>query len=199
MRGGRRSRGRQHRSGPIAAPRLLLLVLIALLWPAPPLAAHEGQPFPLLEDAEAGPYRLDLWGDPDFGDAEFWIVVDEGGQPGALSVAIAAFPEADPAHRIERRADWMPTRGRPEEARFGVVGLPLDRDGWWLVSVSVEGPDGRGEARARVELRSLGPSGRAALGYTIPFAFLAALALAEGLRRRRARGTLAAGRALSTL
>jgi hypothetical protein len=169
----------------------LSVLLIAGL--APPAAAHGGQPYPLIEKVEAGPYQLDLWGDPDFGDAEFWVLVDGAVAADSLAVRLLAFPESDPAHEIEATADWQPTSGQPESARFVAEGLPFDRDGWWAVTLQVEGPEGQGKARTRVEVRSLGPSGREALYYLIPFVFLAIIARAHRLRLRRFR-ELAAGR-----
>ena len=176
------------------------LALIACLglgvgpW-APTVGAHEGQPYPVLEGAEVGPYRIDLWSDPDFGEGEFWMIVADAADPAALEVRLDAAPEAEPQHRLEALAAWQPTKDRPDAARY-VALLPLDRDGWWTVDLSVAGPSGAGSARTRVEVRSLGPSRREALAYLLPFGFLALLVAAHQLRRgRRARSGEAAASA----
>lgn len=148
-----------------------------------PAGAHEGQPYPILRQVEAGPYRIDLWADPDFGEGEFWVVAQGSSDPAALEVRLSAEPERGRREPLVGLANWQPTRNRPESPRY-VALLPLDRDGWWQMQIDIDGPPGHGHAEARFEVISLGPSRREALSYLIPFALILLLAVGHQLRRR---------------
>src|ERR1700690_2532114 len=72
-----------------------IAVALWLLLPAP-ARAHNGPPFPIIENQKVGPCVISLWTHPDVGTGTFFVLVDPlpGGKiPDDLKVEIGIQPE----------------------------------------------------------------------------------------------------------
>jgi len=164
--------------------RLTAALCLTAAWPRLALA-HEGPPFPIIQDERVGPYVVSVWTDPDIGIGTFYVILET--PPGA--------PFPDPtAVRIGVR----PVTGRLPEAvydasrertRVGarlVAEVAFDRGELWHVRIEIVGPAGGGELTAQVEATPDGTLG--ALGlliYSFPFVLVAVLWWRAAVVRRR--------------
>jgi hypothetical protein len=171
------------------APAALLLSLTAA-----PARAHEGPPFPIVQDRLLGRYRVSIWTDPDATDdgtagGSFWVIVQSstGARPDARTrVTLAARP-LDRAG-AERHAVALP---QPDEPSRYFTKLVLDHEGEWRVEASLDGPWGATTTSADVAATyNLRPPIGALPFMLLPFilvGFLWLKALRTGRRRRAAR------------
>jgi hypothetical protein len=173
----------------MARPRRRPVFLLILGWlsaavPAAPAQAHQGPPFPILEDQRVGPYVASVWTDPDIGTGTFYVVLEA---PEGKSL-----PE-----RTRVRIGVQPVSGRlPEtvytaEAQNGsqkghyYTAVSLDRQEMWKVRVLLDGSNGGGELATQVEATPDGTIGPIALFiYPLPFLAVGFLWLKAALRRR---------------
>jgi len=147
---------------------LLALALCGLL-PARPLRAHQGPPFPIVEDRRVGPYVASVWTDPDIGNGTFYVILE-------------AAPGRDLPSRTGVRIGVQPTSGRPAEALYDAAPqavrqgaryfttVPFAHGGMWRVRVLLDGPQGGGTLTAEVEATpdgTIGPIGLVV--YLLPF------------------------------
>jgi len=152
-----------------------------------PALAHTGTAIPLLTDADAGPYRLALWANPEVQEATFWVLLPDATAPAeAFAIALTLAPEDGHAGPRTIQMAWEPSPGVPGEHRYEAI-TALDAPGAWSVVASVEGPDGHGEANATFEALPEGPTDYEGWASVLPFALLGLL-FAGGYwaRRRRA-------------
>ena len=161
-------------------PAALALLLLSWL-PARPVEAHEGPPFPILEDRRAGPYVASVWTDPDIGTATFYVVLEKPRPPEGTRVRIGVRPLS--VRRAEAVFEAAPQPVRTGARYFAAV--PLDRGGMWRVRVFLESPEGGGTLAAEVEATpdgTIGPVGLVV--YLVPFLAVGFLWLKAVLRRR---------------
>src|SRR5580704_903265 len=72
---------------------VLLAALMA--WMGPSALAHNGPPFPIIENRPVGPVTISVWTNPDVGTGSFFVLVDPpaGGKvPNDLKVDVAVQP-----------------------------------------------------------------------------------------------------------
>jgi hypothetical protein len=150
--------------------------------------AHEGPPFPIVQDLVAGAYRLSVWTDPDATDdgsagGSFWVIVHAaaGVDPDAgTRVTVTARPldrEGPP-----RTAGAAPQVGAPSRFFARVV---LDHEADWRVEISVDGPMGQARTSADVAATyNLRPPLITLPFLVLPFLLVGCLWL-TALRRRR--------------
>ncbi len=138
------------REGERVRKRLKLLCLLAiLLLPARPVRAHSGGLYPVLLDREVGPYRVDLWIDPDLGGGEVQIRVRTGAgdplpRPEALRVELTLTPEGPEGSVLAVTARW--------DGEGFVARVPFGVPGPWQGRVRIAGPEGGGEATFPVQV-----------------------------------------------
>jgi hypothetical protein len=77
-----------------AGVSLGLLVVLLLVSPVP-ASAHNGPPFPIIENKKVGPCIVALWTHPDVGTGAFYVFVEPapgGTVPGELNIKIGVQP-----------------------------------------------------------------------------------------------------------
>jgi len=154
--------------------------LLAALLCTPPARAHEGPPFAILVDQPAGPYVVDVWGDPDIGTATFFVLL-ETPPPEGTAVRVGVRP-------VSGRLPEVTYPAEPQAVRQGAryfTEVPLDRGEMWRLRVLLDGPAGHGELAGEVlatPAGSLGPVDL--LIYSFPFLAIGFLWLKAVLRRR---------------
>lgn len=149
-------------------------IAIVFLLGALPARAHQGPPFPIVEDQHAGPYTVSVWTDPDVGTGTFFVILDP---PAKARVRIGLQP-------VSGRLPEKVYETDPERDRYFTT-APLDKAEMWRVHILLDGPKGNGELKAEVEATpdgTLGPLG--SLVYLLPFAGVGFLWLKATMRRR---------------
>ena len=153
--------------------------------------AHSGPPFPIVTDRVAGPYRVDVWTDPDAtndGSAagQFWVIVHRTGATAAVpeGTKVAVRIAADGAAAGEREQIADPVGGDPSR-RFAY--LVMDHEGRFAVRVTIDGGLGRAEVDTSVDATyDLRPAPALLFVYALPFLAVGLLWSKLLIRRRRA-------------
>ncbi len=161
------------------------LTLVALLAGTIPRAlAHNGPPFPIIENRQVGPVTISVWTNPDVGTGSFFVLVDPqaGGKiPSDLKVDVAVQPLT---RRLPEKsyAAWRENlHGQVEYKTL----VPFDAQETWRVRVTVASEDGRGEAVANVEVTPPGLGRWDMLLYLLPFLGVGFLWFKAVMRKRR--------------
>jgi hypothetical protein len=161
-----------------------LAVLVSLF--SAPAAAHNGPPFPIIENQRVGPCIISLWTHPDIGTGLFFVVVDPvpgAAIPSDLKFKIGVQPESgrlpESFYTLDRDND---VKGQVDYKTF----VQFDRDEFWRVRLVLESSQGRGEAFSRVEATPVGFGRWDLLFFLSPF-LLVALLWCLGMSRRRSR------------
>lgn len=153
-----------------------------------PLSAHDGPPYPIVSDQEAGPYRLSVWTDPDTTDdgtpaGQFWVRLETlNGEevPGATGVRVAIRPLDRAGRELTSRAGAV--RG---DVTNQFAALVMDHEGRFAVRAEVDGPLGAASVDAEVNATyDLRPAPYLLLLYVAPFV-LVGLLWGRLLARRR--------------
>jgi len=166
---------------------LLFVLLLLAGWPRTlPVLSHEGPPFPIIEDAEVGPYMVSVWTDPDIGIGRFFVILEtpEGQTdfPEPTLVEVAVWP-------VSGRLDEVAYRAEPQRTRVGAryyAEVAFDQGEMWHVRVRIESPQGGGTLDAEVEATpdgTIGPMGL--ILYALPFLAIGFLWLKAFLSRRK--------------
>ena len=145
---------------------MLWLALVgALVLMLPTLAgAHNGPPFPILENQKIGPCVIALWTHPDVGTGTFFVIVEPppgGAIPKDLKIKIGVQPES--GRLPEAVYDLQPddTRGQVQYKTL----VEFDRDEFWRVRLVLDSALGGGEAFARSAARAKAASPRRVRNY----------------------------------
>lgn len=157
----------------------LLLMLCALA------SAHNGPPFPIIENQRVGPCIISLWTHPDVGTGTFFVIVDPppgGAIPGDLKVQIGIQPESGRLPEVVYKADRDDTRGQVDYK----TAVEFDRDEFWRVRLVLDSSQGHGEVFSRVEATPVGLGRWDLLFFLSPF-LLVAFLWYRGMSRRRNR------------
>jgi hypothetical protein len=160
---------------------LLVLQLAAPI----PATAHNGPPFPIIENQKVGPCVISLWTHPDVGTGTFFVMVDPvpGGRiPDDLKVEIGIQPESGRLPEVVYTLERDDTRGQVQYKTLA----DFDRDEFWRVRLVLESSQGRGEAFSRVEATPTGFGRWDLLFFLLPFLIVALLFL-RGMSRLRKR------------
>jgi|HubBroStandDraft_2_1064218.scaffolds.fasta_scaffold234029_2 hypothetical protein len=156
-------------------------LLLAMTCPA---AAHNGPPFPIIEDQRVGPCVIALWTHPDVGTGTFWIMVDpppHGAVPKDLKVQIGVQP-------VSGRLPEKRYAARPDNQRGQIqfyVEVPFDAQERWRVHLLLDSSAGHGESTATVEVTPPGLGRWDLLWYASPFAAVGFLWFRALVRRRK--------------
>jgi hypothetical protein len=152
-----------------------------------PAQAHNGPPFPILEDKKMGPYVISLWTHPDLGTGTFFVIVDPppgGTVPSDLKVQIAVQPES--ARIPEVVYDTWRDSVR-DHVQYDNNRVAFDKQEFWRVRLILHSAKGSVEAFSRVEPTPTGLGKWDLLFYALPFGFVIFLWV-RGITRPRKRG-----------
>ena len=162
-----------------------LLLALWLMWPAP-ASAHNGPPFPIIENQKVGPCIVALWTHPDVGTGAFYVFVEPapgGAIPNDLKIRIGVEPVTGRLPETFYEAQRVKSRGQVQynaQAAF-------DRQELWRVRLVVQSSQGGGEATAQVEVTPPGFGRWDLLFFLLPFLFVAFLWFRGVSRARRRR------------
>jgi hypothetical protein len=145
-----------------------LLLLALLVGGGLRAYAHNGPPFPIVENQRVGPWTVAVWTNPDVGTGTFFIMVDPppGGTVGSdLKVGVAVQPLTGRLPEKNYGAWREKMRGQVEYKTL----IPFDAQEMWRVRVTLAGSQGGGETVANVEVTPPGLGRWDLLLYLLPF------------------------------
>lgn len=163
-----------------ASARIATVLLLVL-----PARAHNGPPFPIIENQKVGPCLISLWTHPDVGTGTFFVLVDPlpGSKiPDDLKITIGVQPESGRLAEVVYPATRDDTRG---QAQYKVL-AEFDRDEFWKIRLTITSVQGSGEALSRVEATPPGFGRWDLLLYLLPFLAVAFLWI-RGIAKMRNR------------
>jgi hypothetical protein len=161
-----------------------LLFVLLLLLPAP-ASAHNGPPFPIIENKKVGPCIVALWTHPDVGTGAFYVFVEPppgGTVPNDLKIQIGVQPATGRLPETFYDAARVKSRG---PVQFNAQAA-FDRQELWRVRLVVQSSQGSGEATTQVEVTPPGFGRWDLLFYLLPFLLVAFLWF-RGISRTRRR------------
>jgi hypothetical protein len=165
------------------------LLACALLAGAYPSAfAHNGPPFPIIENRRVGPVVISVWTNPDVGTGSFFVMVDPpaGGKiPNDLKVNVAVQPLTGRLPEKQYAAWRENLHGQVEYKTL----VPFDQQEMWRIRVTLTSSEGGGEAEANVEVTPPGLGSWDMLLYLLPFLGVGFLWFKAAMRKRRGRPT----------
>ncbi len=164
-------------AGLLAAAALVLLLAL-------PANAHNGPPFPIIENHKMAGCTVSLWTHPDIGTGTFFVLVDPvpGGKiPGDLKVDIGIQPESGRLAEVIYPAVREDSRGQVEYN----VSAQFDRDEFYRVRLVLRSSHGTEEALSRVEATPAGYGRWDLLLFLLPFLSVGFLWFRGMSRRRR--------------
>jgi len=175
---------------PTGAGKVSVGVLVALLLVLPlPAGAHNGPPFPIIENKKVGSCIVALWTHPDVGTGAFYVFVEP--VPGAtlpddLRIKIGVQPVTGRLPETFYEAERVKSRG---PVQYNAV-AEFDRQELWRVHLVIQSSQGGGEATAQVEVTPPGFGRWDLLLYLLPFLIVAFLwfhGISRMKRRKNAR------------
>jgi hypothetical protein len=167
----------------------IALVMILLLMLPAPARAHNGPPFPIIENRKVGPCIVALWTHPDVGTGAFYVFLEPGpggAIPNDLKIQIGVQPLTGRLPETFYSAMQVKSRGQVQynaQAQF-------DRQELWRVHLVLQSSQGNGEATAQVLVTPPGFGRWDLLFFLLPFllvAFLWFRGISRVRRRRNAR------------
>jgi hypothetical protein len=156
-----------------------------VLWLLVPAQAHNGPPFPIIENQKLGPCIVSLWTHPDIGTGAFFVLVDPlpGSKiPDDLKIGIGVQPESGRLPEVVYAATRQDTRGQLEYKALA----EFDRDEFWRIRLVLQSSQGSSEVLSRVEATPPGFGRWDLLLYLLPFLAVAFLWF-RGMTRTRNR------------
>ena len=167
----------------ISIAGLLATAILALVF-ALPASAHNGPPFPIIENRKMAGCTISLWTHPDIGTGTFFVLVDPipGGKiPDGLTVGIGIQPESGRLAEVIYPAVRQDSRGQVEY----FASAQFDRDEFYRVRLILRGSQGTEEALSRVEATPPGYGKWDLLLFLLPFLAVGFLWFRGFARRRR--------------
>jgi len=164
-----------------------LLVVLLLLLPTQ-AGAHNGPPFPIIENKKVGPCIVALWTHPDVGTGAFYVFVEPA--PGStlpddLKIKIGVQPVTGRLPERVYEAERVKSHG---QVQYNAL-ADFDRQELWRVRLVIQSAQGGGEATAQVEVTPPGFGRWDLLLYLLPFLLVAFLWFRGVSRARRRRNT----------
>ncbi len=163
---------------------LLPVTLLAMSGPA--ARAHNGPPFPIVENRPVGPVVISVWTNPDVGTGSFFVMVDPpaGGKiPADLKVDIAVQPVSGRLPEKHYSATLEKLRGQVEYKAL----VPFDAQEKWRIRTTLTSSQGGGEAVADVDVTPPGLGSWDMLLYLLPFLGIGFLWFKAAMRKRQPR------------
>jgi hypothetical protein len=155
-----------------------------VFWLLLPARAHNGPPFPIIENQKVGPWVVSLWTHPDVGTGTFFVLVDPlpgSTIPDDLKIGIGVQPESGRLPEVVYVAARDDTRGQVEFKALA----DFDRDEFWRIRLVLQSSQGSGEMISRVEATPPGFGRWDLLLYLLPFLAVAFLWFRGMTRTRR--------------
>ncbi len=146
--------------------------------------AHNGPPFPILENQHVGPVMISVWTNPDVGTGSFFVMVDPtpgGTIPDDLKVNIAVQPLTGRLPEKSYSAWREKLHGQVEYKAL----VPFDAEEMWRVRVTVASSQGSGEIAANVSVTPPGLGRWDMLLYLLPFLGIGFLWFKAVMRKRK--------------
>jgi len=162
------------------------LSVVLLLTLPPPAGAHNGPPFPIVENKRMGPCIVALWTHPDVGTGAFYVFVEPapgGSVPDDLKIKIGVQPATGRLPETFYEAQRVKSRGQVQynaQADF-------DRQELWRVRLVLQSSQGGGEETTQVEVTPPGFGRWDLLLYLLPFLLVAFLWFRGITRAKRRR------------
>jgi hypothetical protein len=150
-----------------------------------PARAHNGPPYPIIENQKVGPCIISLWTHPDVGTGTFFVLADPlpGSKiPDDLKIRIGVQPESGRLPEVVYAAAREDNRGQAEYKALA----EFDRNEFWRVRLVLQSSQGSGEMLSRVEATPPGFGRWDLLLYLLPFLAVAFLWF-RGITRMRNR------------
>lgn len=148
----------------LAGPALTWLGLAVILLFVPRSVQAHGGGTPQLINAQAGPYWMSVWTDPDpirVGEFHVTVAVSEAPKPGAstreagdLVLDAAVLVRMEPVSQSGATLVAAATRDNAVNKLFYEADLTLPAEGQWRVDILVDGPTGAGDASFDIEASS---------------------------------------------
>jgi hypothetical protein len=161
---------------------LATVALVPLL--ASTAKAHNGPPFPIIENRRMAGCVISLWTHPDIGTGTFFVLIDPvaGGKiPEDLKVEIGIQPESGRLAEVLYPAIREDSRGQVEYK----ASAEFDRDEFYRVRLVLRSSQATEEALSRVEATPAGYGRWDLLLYLLPFLAVAFLWLRGMSQRHR--------------
>ena len=174
---------RRKGAGETSVELLLVLLLLAPM----PASAHNGPPFPIIENKKVGPCIVALWTHPDVGTGAFYVFVEPvpgSTLPADLKLKIGVQPVTGRLPERFYEAERAKSHG---PAQYNAQ-ADFDRQELWRVRLVIQSAQGSGEATANVEVTPPGFGRWDLLFYLLPFLFVAFLwfrGISRAKRRRK--------------
>jgi hypothetical protein len=168
-----------------------------LLMLSTPANAHNGPPFPIIENQKVGPCVVALWTHPDVGSGAFYVFVEPapgGTLPSDLKIQIGVQPLTGRLPETFYAAQRVKSRGQVQYNAQAV----FDRQELWRVRLVVQSSQGSGEATAQVEVTPPGFGRWDLLFFLLPFLLIAFLWF-RGISRVRRRRNGRLGKEIRTV
>jgi len=165
--------------------RVIALMLLVCLVNLPTAHAHQGPPFPIIMDEPLGDYVVQVWTDPDIGEATFFVILETpAGDPPSEVPTVSMW--AEPVNkRLERTSYEAHQQNLRNRMQFESKPY-FDIQDMWNVGFVITPPGGTPlELKAEVESTppGLGPWDLAI--YLLPFLLFGGLWLMGLVRKRR--------------
>lgn len=158
----------------------MLLALYAL-----PANAHNGPPFPIIENQKMGPCMISLWTHPDIGIGTFFVFAEPApGEsiPKDLKFSLGIQPESK---RLQEVVYPMAREDDHGQVQYK-ASVDFDRDDFFRVRLILQDAQGKAETFSRVEATPVGFGRWDLLVYLLPFLAIGFLWF-RGIARRRTR------------
>jgi hypothetical protein len=175
---------------PTSAGGVSVGLLVGLLLVRPtPASAHNGPPFPIIENRKVGPCTVALWTHPDVGTGAFYVFLEpapDAALPDDLKIKIGVQPVTGRLPETFYEAARVKSLG---QAQYNAQ-AEFDRQELWRVRLVIQSSQGGGEATAQVEVTPPGFGRWDLLLYLLPFLIVAFLwfhGISRMKRRKKAR------------
>jgi hypothetical protein len=163
---------------------MIWIAIVSLLGAARQASAHEGPPYPIMNNKMIGPCIVSVWADPDVGVGTFYIILEppKGATlPEDLTVEIGVRPVSGRLPESRYKSVRENLKGQTQfkaEVQF-------DAEERWLTRVFLNSSQGGGEAAVEVDVTPPGYGAWDLLIYLLPFLGIGFLWLNAVIRRRR--------------
>jgi hypothetical protein len=167
-------------------PHRSFAVVAFVLALSPSARAHNGPPFPIIENRKVGPCIVALWTHPDVGTGAFYVFVDPAPGsvvPSDLKIEIGVQPLSGRLPEVLYAAQPVKARGQVQYNAFA----EFDKQELWRVRLVLQSEQGNGEATTQVEVTPPGFGRWDLLLYLLPFLLVAFLWFRGISRMRRHR------------
>jgi len=146
-------------------------------------SAHNGPPFPIVEDKQIGSVKIAVWTHPDIGIGTFFVLVDPlpgSSIPNDLKIDLGIQPVSNRLSEVVYPMQRDNGRG---QLQYNAK-VDFDRQDFFRVRVHLQSSTGSGEVTSQVEATPQGFGRWDLLFYLAPFLLIAAL-FYHGVRKRR--------------